>query len=308
MVTNFSKEHIIDALKDIANLIALSGGNHFKTRAYTKAVDTFKEMNEDFFSRTYNFQGLDGIGESLNDKIIKIRETGTCEKLDELMEEYGERLPLMSIKGIGAKTINKLWDEYLVRSIDDLKRMVADNTITAKAVIKAVKNMRQEKRLPLQEATKIADELCSLIAKLDEKSTFGSIKACGSIRRQKDSVGDLDIIVELTNKTMLESISSRISSMLLDGITAEGKKKISGQYKDIHVDIRFAEPTFYGAMILYFTGPRQFNINMRTKAMKMRLRLNEYGVWLNEERIAGATEKEIFDVLSLDYISPEERK
>lgn len=306
--TKSSRTRVIEVLKDLAKLCALAEENHFKTRAYTRAVDTFEEMNDDFFDKVHYFEGLDGIGEKIAQKINDIRDTGTCNKFEELMAEYGDRLPLMSIKGIGAKTANKLWDEYLVRSIDDLKEMVKDGSIPLKAVQKAVKNMIVKKSLPLDEAIKISDELTSLISQLDDESTFGAIEACGSVRRRKDIVGDLDIVVEVLNPDKLEILSNRIASMILDAVTARGLAKVSGQYEGMQVDVRFAEPVCYGSMILSNTGPRQFNIDMREWAAKRGLLLNEYGVWEGANRIAGKTEKEVFAALQIEYVHPEERK
>lgn len=306
--TTFSRTQIIAVLKDLGNLCALAGENHFKTRAYQKAVDAFEEMTDEAFNDIDYFRDIDGIGERLADKIHEIKLTGSCDKLQELMPIYGDRLSLMSIKGIGAKTANKLYLEYMVCSVDDLKEMVESGAITAKAVVKAVKNMTVEKRIPLQEANEIADDLCTQISQLDNDDVFGSMEACGSIRRGKSTVGDIDIIVEVLNPNNLEILSTRISSLLLDNVTAQGKSKISGVFRGMHVDIRLANPDTYGAMTLYFTGPRQFNINMRITAIKLGLRLNEYGVWEESNQLAGKTERSVFETLQLDFVPPTERK
>lgn len=308
--TKLARTQLIKALRDLSNLVALNGEIHFKVRAYTKAVDTFEEMSDDDFDCIRSLRGIDGIGVKIAREIEDIMHRGTCNKLDILMDEYGDRLPLMEIKGIGAKTTNKLWDEYLCRSLDDLKDMVADGTIELKAVIKAVKNMDigEKKSLPLSEAVDLSENLIAEICELNDESTFGAVEACGSIRRQKSIVEDISIIVEVMNKVKVELLSKRITSMLLDNVYAGGMAKMSGKYEDMQVNIRFASPESYGAMILYFTGPRQFNINMRTRAMRNRLRLNEYGLWHGDELVAGRLERDIFDALQMEYIYPEKRK
>ena len=307
-MTTYSKDFVIERLQDLGNLCSLDGENHFKTRAYQKAADALDEMSDDDFHSRHSFDDVEGVGKSLASKIPEIKNTGTCEKLETLMELYGEQLPLMEIKGIGAKTVKKLWEEYMVRTVEDLKRMVEEGVIKAKAVTKAVKNMAEEVKLPLEEAMRIADELCNQIYQVAGEGEIITLEACGSLRRQKDMVGDLDIIVEVDCPERQKLISSRISAFLLDAVTADGAKKVSGRYEGMHVDVRFASPAYYGAMTLYFTGPRQFNINMRKKAIKQQLQLNEYGLWSNGERIAGKTEKEIFEALHMNYLEPTERK
>jgi len=299
-----SRKDVVELIRDLANLCRLDGVNHFKCAAYDRAADALSEMNDEYFEGLSCFDSVDGIGESISTKIWEILRCGSCELLDELRPKHGEKLELMSIKGIGAKTAQKFWDKG-IRTVDDVVEQVKAGKIKTKRIVDGVNSLDMPSKVSLETAQEVADDLIAdIMAKIGKH--IGKIEACGSLRRQKEEVGDLDIVVQVLNSPV--DIPALIASCL-DSVRAQGDLMIAGRYCDMNVQVRLASVQSYGAMLLYFTGPKHFNIKMRYIASRHGNTLNEYGLWTgNGVYLAGEEEANIFEALHLPFVPPEKRK
>jgi len=302
--TTITKDELVKKLKDLGNLCRLDGENHFKCAAYDRAADAIKELSTEYFEGVMSYESIDGVGESIALKIANIMLTGTCNLLDELTKEHGDKLELMSISGIGAKTALKFWDQG-IHTVEDVVAAVKSGTIKAKRIVDGVNALDMPDRVSWETANDVATDLISDIT-CDLGKCIGRIEACGSIRRHKESVGDIDIVVEVLNSPV---DIPEIIGKCLDSAREVGESKIAGRYCEMNVQVRLASCESFGAMCLYFTGPKHFNISMRNRANVMGYKLNEYGLWgHNGNHIAGKTEEEIFEALGVEYKTPENRK
>ena len=160
----------------------------------------------------------------------------------------------------------------------------------------------QTKRVQRADAEKVVRKIVAALQKSHH------LEVCGSFRRGRETVGDLDVIVEVELYKLAVQRVINECERLLDGIIASGPTKVSGRLDGIQVDFRFFDSESFGAGSLYFTGSKEFNIQMRKLAIDQGMKLNEFGLWRGEERVAGRTEQSVFDALGMDWVDPKERE
>ena len=270
-----TKAVVIDGLTKIAKLSRLAGENNFKCMAYDRAIDTLSGVSEaQLADANYStLIQLEGIGDSIALKIEEIIQTGTCKALNILMDEHGDKLPLMEVYGVGPKTALKFYVEGM-RTPEDIIQQVKEGKIKTKRIVEGAEHFDSPKKVSYDTALMVAEDLIDDLKKA-LKSNIGRIEACGSLRRHKEEIGDLDIVVEvLSSPTDIPSLVADC----LDSFSEMGEHKICGRYCELKVQVRLASPNCYGAMILYFTGSKFFNINLRHRAIKHSMTLNEYGL------------------------------
>lgn len=168
--------------------------------------------------------------------------------------------------------------------------------------------MKKKKRIPLKKASSIAYEILHQIKNIPE---IKNAVVAGSIRRKKETIGDIDIVVCTESKNILKIIESIIQLPPIDKVLAKGKTKLSMIIKkeNIQCDIRIVNENQFGSALLYFTGSKEHNIILRSIARNKGLKINEYGVFevKTNNRLGGKTEEEIYELLDLKFVSPEER-
>ncbi len=287
-------------LRLLGDLVQLSGESVFKKRAYDKAADHICTMSKDI-SSIEDPSTLSGIGKSIALKIIDIVKTGTCPKLDQLTAEYGDMLKVLAIPGIGPKTAQKLHQQG-IRSIEQLREQVAAGKITDKRIVEGLIT-GAEKRISLGEAQEVAEEACGRILESMGDVPF-QMSVAGSLRRQRPTIGDVDIIISSDNI----GAAMIAAKAALDRVVEVGATKVSGGIGTTHVDIRVTPNHAFGAMQLYFTGSKMFNIECRKIAMSKDWTLNEYGLWDGATCLASKTEREILDKLGVEWVEPYERE
>ena len=298
----------------------LDGDNRFRARAYAKASQLLEHMEQDPKSFSENeLESLEGIGHGIATKIEEFIATGKISKYEELKSKVPPGiLNFSKIKGLGAKTLRIILNEFKITSVQELTDLIKNGRLSKlkgfgpqkiENLMKAVKLYEASRgRIPLWYAMEVGNKL---IKELEGKD-IEKIALAGSIRRSKEYVGDIDILVackEENRKRIIERFTS------IDGITkilAKGKTKVSAIIGDkgLQIDIRLVNPDEWGSALLYFTGSKQHNIHLRKIAKARGMKLNEYGIFsgVSGKRIVSETEEAVYKALNMNWIPPELRE
>ena len=300
-----------------AELLEIKGDNPFRTRAYRRAarvIESLPKSAEGMLRAGDDLTELPGIGEDLAGKIAAIVATGKFDLLASLKRELpGSLTELTAIPGLGPKRVKLLLEKLDVRSVEDLRRAAKNGRLRAlrgfgpkleQNILAALAKPVAEKRfkLPVAEA-----EANSLVKLLSRSPNHGHIVVAGSYRRRRDTVGDLDVLVTTPDGAAIgDSLVAYENStkVLAHGSTRTTVVLRSG----LQVDLRVVPEESYGAALMYFTGSKSHNIALRSIANEHGWKLNEYGLFDGDRRIAGATEEEIYEKLGLMYVPPELRE
>lgn len=293
----------------------------FRANAYenvSKMLNNMKEPIDKYDHQIKNLDKLKGVGESIAEKIIEFLDSGKIKAFEELKKNIPfELFDIMSIEGIGPGTVRLLHDRLHVDSKPELISKLKGNELKNIKGIgnkkidllnKGLKIYEEKKRIPFKIANEISTEF------LNHIKNIPGIKdaiVAGSIRRKKETIGDIDIVLTSAKKDH-RSIIDEISRLaFVDKVLVKGSTKLSLKLiKDnLQCDIRIVNENQLGAALLYFTGSKEYNIMLRSIARKKGMKINEYGVFdiKSNERLAGETEEEIFKLLHLDYVIPEKR-
>lgn len=308
---------IANIFEQMAAMLNILDENPFKIRAYKKAALNILELNEEIEDRVRRDDVTDipGVGKDLASKVKEYVETGKIKEFDKLQEKVPlEMTELLGILGLGPKTLALLYRELHVRSLEDLEKVLdGDEVLNFKGlgqkkvdeIKKGIPLLKEKReRTHLGVALPLAEETRRQVESI--KGTEGTIIA-GSLRRMRETIKDIDILTisDDTEKTIKEFTELSFVKEVL----ASGGTKGSVISKDgMQVDLRAVGPESYGAALLYFSGSKAHNVKLRGIAQKSGLRINEYGIFKDEEKIAGETEKEMYGTLDLPFIPPELRE
>ncbi|MCD6222293.1 MAG: DNA polymerase/3'-5' exonuclease PolX [Thermoplasmata archaeon] len=305
---------IAKILYEMADLLEIKGVE-FKPRAYRRAAMNIESLGvdiEDLYKRG-ELEKIPGVGKSIAEKIKEYLETGTIKKWEELKKEIPVDIEsLSSIEGLGPKMIKTLYEKLGVKNIDDLERVAKQGRIrrlkgfgvkTEKKILESIEFARKKQErfilgYILPEANKILENL---------KPYTSKISLAGSIRRRKETIGDMDILAVSPNPDLAMDMFVKMESVdkvLARGITKSSVRLNSG----IQVDLRIVEEKSFGSALQYFTGSKEHNIELRKIAIKKGYKLNEYGLFEGEKQIAGKSEEEVYEALGLQWIPPELRE
>jgi len=293
----------------------------FRTRAYETAAAVLSNMKEPVDVYGDDVKALDqlkGVGESIAQKIIEYIHTGKVTAFEKLKKQVPvPLLELMQVEGIGPATIRQLHDKLhtntpsgLARAIeegklDGIKGFAARKIEKLKEILKPDK---EKKRIPLAEAERTAK---IVLRELKKIPLVGKATIAGSIRRKKETIGDIDIIVLAAKKDHRRIIEHFTRSPLIEKVLAAGNTRASVLLYNHHVqvDIRVVEAPQYGSALFYFTGSKEHNIKLRSIAKQRGWKMNEYGVFDTKtgRKLAGETEQSIYELFGLSFIPPEKR-
>lgn len=304
--------------EEIADLLEIENSNVFRVRAYRNASRYLQEMGKDIrtmVQRGEDLTILPGIGEDLANKIQEIVETGHCSVLDKLHKQLPSTITeLLKIPGLGPKRVKTLYQELDIHTMEQLQRAVRDHRIQSLAGFGEKTEMRiadalaiyagSASRFKLATAAQYAEPL---IAWLRTISGVQQAIIAGSYRRAKETVGDIDILITATqNSPVMASFCSYddITEVLSHGST---RSSVILKCK-LQVDARVVEHESYGAALHYFTGSKAHNIAIRRLGQERGLKINEYGVFKGQRRIAGETEESVYQSVGLPFIPPELRE
>jgi DNA polymerase (family X) len=308
---------IARVLREIADLLEIKNENPFKIRAYRNGADMVANHPHDLGALDDGaLREIPGIGKDLAARIREIAETGDSGFHRELLAEFPPSvLDLLHLQGVGPKTVAMLYRELHVRTIDELEAAAKDGRVRAlhgmgpKKEALILKALEEQKRHAGRHLLPDAhDTSAAIIGYLREAAPDALILPVGSLRRGCDTCGDLDILASGAPPTIIERFADY---RLVERVLGEGDTKasvlIAGGYQ---ADLRIVARESHGAAMQYFTGSKSHNIALRDRAIRLGLKLNEYGVYRTEDdvRLAGDTEEDVFAALGLDWIPPELRE
>jgi DNA polymerase (family X) len=287
----------------------------FKPRAYRKAAQNIESLGKDIEQAYENdeLQDIPGVGESTADEIKEFLETGVVKRLEKLKKDFPVDLRSLSgVETLGPKKIKVLYEKLDVKNLDDLEKAAKTGKIrdlegfgrqTEKNILENIAFARKKgKRFLLGYVQPEAQEIIE-----DLKDHVDKIELAGSIRRKKETIGDVDILVVSSKPGEVMDVFNELDRV--DKVVAKGDTKSTIRlYGGIQVDLRIVEKESFGSALQYFTGSKDHNVGLRKIAQKKNLKLNEYGLFKNDKKIAGKTEKEIYEKLGLKYIPAELRE
>jgi len=299
-------------LSETADLMEIAGEDPFRIRSYRNAaaaIENLAERLEDILrDPARDVTSIPGIGKGIASALREIVQRGSFARRDEMLERYPPTaLELLRIPGVGPKTVRALWEHYRVSTIEDLARLCEEHKIRElkgmgpkmeEKILAGIAHYRQVAgRFLLSHAAAVAAELAPLV-----KGT-----AAGSLRRGRETVGDLDIL-----STDAGAIARFLAHPGVHDVLAHGEMKASARFgsEGLQVDVRVVEKESFGAALQYFTGSKEHNVALRQRALKMGMTLNEYGLFRVEggRRVAGESEEGVYEALGLAFIPPELRE
>ncbi|MHB8103806.1 MAG: DNA polymerase/3'-5' exonuclease PolX [Methanosarcina sp.] len=303
----------------------------WKPRAYRKAAQMIENLGEDI-EKIYGREGkeglteIPGVGESIADHIAEYLETGKVEKFEKLKGKAPSgTVELMEIRGLGAKRMKKLADALGIMTLSDLKNAINTHKImeledfgekSEENLLKAVEQYeKSHDRMALGKALPLAEELISALKAECKRTTckidFSKIIYTGSLRRLKETIGDIDILAEAEKEEALKIMDAFVSLPDVEQVVLKGNTKSSVILREgTSIDLRVVPPESYGAALQYFTGSKEHNIELRNIALREGYKLSEYGLYSkeSEKQVAGKSEEDIYGKLGLAYIPPELRE
>ena len=309
-------------LSETADLMEIAGEDGFRIRSYRNAASVIESYPEPVAAILKDPEkkvtDIPGIGKGIAAVLQEIEERGSFERRDEMLEKYPPTaLELLKIQGLGPKSIRTIWEEYRVSTIDGLERLCKEHKLRElprmgakleEKVLRSIAAYRQRAgRFLLSFAQDVADELTAYLSKVPGVET---VTPAGSLRRGKETVGDLDLLA--AGPGAEAAIETFVAHPKVHEILGKGPNKASVKFgsEGLQVDLRALPRKSYGAALQYFTGSKEHSVALRARAQKMGLTLNEYALARIEskEPVASETEEEIYRGLGLDWIPPELRE
>ena len=308
---------VAEIFREVADLLDIEGANQFRVRAYRNAARTIATLSRnvaDLVEDGEDLTELEGIGEDLAGKIEEIVKTGSLEQLQEIKQRTPPELAgMLDIAGLGPKRVQAIYEELEITTLDELREAAEEGEIqdlegfgekTQQNILDELEREPEEGRTLLS----VAEEyVAPLIEYLCGVEGVEQVEAAGSYRRRKETVGDLDILA--TGQDGERIIERFVEYEDVEEIVSQGETRSTVLLRlGIQVDLRVVAQESYGAALLYFTGSKAHNIALRNMALDRDWKINEYGVFEAEDRIAGETEGEIYELLDLAYVVPELRE
>jgi len=315
-------KEIARVLWETADLMEIAGEDSFRIRSYRNGATTIEGYPERIIDilRDPNrkITEIPGIGKGLAGVLQEIVERGSCERRDLLLQKFPPAaLEFLKIQGLGPKGIALIFEHYRISTIDELEQLAKEEKLRvlprmgAKLEEKVLRSIAQYRlrtgRFLLSFAHDTAEELKQYLGELDG---IENITAAGSLRRGKETVGDLDLLVTGPNATA--ALERFVDYPRVHEVLSRGANKASAKVgrEGLQVDVRALPRESYGAAMQYFTGSKEHNVAVRTRAVKLGFKLSEYGLFRAEDeaRVAGDTEEEVYKALGLAWIPPELRE
>ena len=317
---------IANILYETADLLEIDGQDSFRIRSYrnaAQAIEAHSQPIKDLMSDPKQVLAIPGIGKGMLNNLKELFESGKLQVQAELLEKYHpSMLQLLKIQGLGPKTIALIWSAYKVCDVDGVEKLAQEGKIRTlprmgekheAKLLKAIQDYRRISGRFLIDAAEIECE--KIIAYVEKFPGIDKITPAGSLRRGRETVGDLDILVTgkacCSEQGRQDAIAYVAKYPPLMDVIASGDNKISFHVRGgMQVDVRLLPPESFGAAMQYFTGSKAHNVALRQRALKMGNTLNEYSLSTLEgnKPVAGKTEDEIYAKLKLDCIPPEMRE
>ncbi len=313
---------IADCFDSMADLLELRGENQFRVRAYRNGAKAIRDLGEPvaeiLTDPSRSLQSYGGIGDTLAEKCRVLVETGRLPQLDELRAQTPPVLLQMTrIPGLGAKKAIALQTAFNIQSLDELRQVCLDGKVremkgfgakTEASILEGLAIAESaSQRLRIDQAEHLVERLRN---HLSSCSAIRQLEFAGSYRRGKETVGDIDILVDSYNP--VEVMDQLATFAGLENVLVRGDTKMSIRVDNhFQVDLRVVPSSSFGAALQYFTGSKEHNVSVRSRARKLGMTVNEYGVArldAPDQLIGGETEEELYRLLGLQWIAPEMRE
>ena len=324
---------IANILYETADLMEIANEDSFRIRSYRRAAEAIEGLSDSIATIAAEnddkkLLAIPSIGKGMVANLREILSLGKLKLHEELLKRYTPgMLELLKISGLGPKTIALIWDAYKVADVNGVEKLAREGKIQtlprmgAKGEQKILKGIEDYRKVSGRFLLNVADETAQkFIEHLSGTTGVEAITPAGSLRRGRETVGDLDILVSSKAWTEEGERKGKVAEAIVEktmkfpgilDVLVQGKNKVSFKLRNgMQVDVRFLPPDSFGAAMQYFTGSKNHNVTLRQRALKMGLTLNEYGLATLEgnKRVASKTEEEIYKKLGLAYIPPEMRE
>ena len=303
---------------EIANYLEIDGVS-FKPFAYRKVAMVLDSLKDDVGEIYRNggtkaLQEIPGVGEGIANAIEEYLKTDKIKQFEQLKKKLPFKVDeLLKVEGLGPKKIKVLYQKLKVKNLKDLEKAAKAHKIaplfgfgekTEKNILQGLEFLKKSKgRFLLGE---IMPSVKEVIVRLKNQKEIKAVSVAGSVRRQKETIGDIDILV--VSEDSKETAKFFVSMPEVEKIWANGETKCSVRFKEgFDIDLRMVEQKSFGSALQYFTGSKEHNIATRKIAIEKGLKLSEYGVFSGEKQIAGKTEEDVYKAIGLPYIEPEMR-
>ncbi len=315
-------------LRETAQLLQVDGAIIGRYRSYEKAAELIESLPEsvaELAKDEEKLQDLPGIGERMAEHIREILKTGKYSTLTKLLKKYPHTLlDILRLQGLGPKKVAFLWSNFKAATVDDIERLAREQKLrdlpgfgekTEENILRAVEVFKKSTgRYHIHVVEELAEQLIAHARAYGKQ--VESVEPAGSLRRGRETVGDLDLLLTLSSVKHSQKDVDAVADHVVrfpgvDQVLARGENKVSFRLNaGIQVDVRLLEKKNFGAALLYFTGSKEHNVALRSRALKMGYTLNEYALSAvkGERRVAGATEEEIYAKLDLAVPPPEIRE
>ncbi len=317
---------IATLLYETADLLEIDGQDSFRVRSYRNAAEAIEALPQqvaDLISEPKKLLEVPGIGKKMLANLEMLFKDGSIEAHSELLKKYRpSMLELLKIQGLGPKTIALIWSAYQVSDLEGVEKLAREGKIRTlprmgeKHELKLLKAIEDYRRIAGRFLIDVAEGLAEKLTEyLLAAPGVENVTPAGSLRRGRETVGDLDILMTGKGCIADESRQKVIEHLLLFpglmDVIAKGENKVSFRHRNgMQVDVRLLPPESFGAAMQYFTGSKAHNVALRQRALKMGFTLNEYALATleGERQVARKTEEEIYAKLGLDFIPPELRE
>jgi DNA polymerase (family 10) len=317
---------IANVFYETADLMEINGDDSFRIRSYRRAAEVIEGLPRQvsgLIDEPKKLLEIPGIGKGMAANIQELCRSGKLGPHQDLLVKYRpSMLELLKIQGLGPKTIALLWSAFQVSDLAGVEKLAREGKLrelprlsekSEQKILKAIEDYRRiSGRFLLDEADRTAQKLTEHLRHI---KGIEKITPAGSLRRGRETVGDLDVLITGPCCVDDEQRAGLIDEILrfpgIVEVLAKGDNKVSFKLRSgMQVDVRTLPPESYGAAMQYFTGSKNHNVSLRQRALKMGFTLSEYGLFRldNNKRVAGATEDEIYGKLKLDCIPPELRE
>jgi DNA polymerase (family 10) len=323
---------IARTLTALADLLEIQGANPFRIRAYRNAVNTIESLSRPLTAMIEageDLTELPNVGKNVAAHIVELLDTGHIGRMDEVTAEFPETLvELMRLDGVGPKKARKLFEELRVETVDDLEEQIERGAVqelegfgekSVEKIRHAIEDYRKHTgRFRIHEVEQL---IAGLLEYVRETPGVGEVQVAGSLRRRKETIGDVDLLARYEGD----------GTPVVDRFVAyEGAARVEGAgptkgsivlHSGLQVDLRVIPARSFGAALQYFTGSKEHNVAVRTRAVREGMRVNEWGVFRippdvdpatlgkeEGERLAGKTEEDVYDALGMDWMPPELRE
>ncbi len=317
-----SNQEISRVLQELVDLLTMAEGSKqaFRVRAYEKALAAVQALPAAADSMAASeLIKVPGIGKSTASKIREFVDTGEVARIVELRKRFPAAMMEMTrVPGLGPKTVVLLRDQLGIESVDQLRQAIADDAVqgvpglgakSQQKIAAAIERLGlhgKDRRTPIADVMPIARDLVETLESLPDVSRA---KYCGSLRRFRETIADIDIVA--ASNRPADVMAAFVSLPVAHEIIGQGETKTSVLTPaGLQIDLRVVKPSQFGAAILYFTGSKQHNIELRQRSIDGGMLLNEYGLEDAEtgKVVSSRTEKAIYKALGLNYIPPEMRE